>query len=241
MKAFILAAGLGTRLKPLTDNRPKALVEIKGVPLLEIVIKRLIKFGFDEIIINVHHFSTQIIDFLKEKNNYGINISISDECDLLLDTGGGLKKVSWFFSDKSPSLIHNVDILTNLDLTFLYNSHLKNNSVATLAVQNRKSSRYFLFDDDKNLCGWRNSKTGEEIITREYTGKLIPLAFSGIHIIDSRIFNFMPDDKVFSIVKLYLDIAKEQRITYFDHTGSQFIDLGRKENLSEAEKLINYY
>lgn len=234
MKAFILAAGLGTRLKPLTDNKPKALVEINGITLLEIVIRKLIRYGFNEIIINVHHFANQIIDFLQQKKNYEITIEISDEKNLLLDTGGGLKKTHWFFVEKEPFLIHNVDILTDIDLRLFYNTHHKNNSIATLAVQNRKSSRYLLFDKDKNLCGWRNDKTNEEIITREYTGTLFPFAFSGIHITDNRIFELMPNKEVFSIVDFYLEIAKENRVTYFDHTDSLFFDLGKKENIKKS-------
>jgi NDP-sugar pyrophosphorylase family protein len=239
MKAFILAAGLGTRLKPLTDNKPKALVEINGTPLIELIINRLIRFGFNQIIVNVHHFADDIIKFLNEKNNFGIEIVISNEKDLLLDTGGGLKKTAWFFDDEKPFLVHNVDILSNIDLSVLYSSQNSLNSMITIAVQTRNSSRYFLFDEEKSLCGWRNEKSDETKITRDPIGKLTPFAFSGIHVIDPEVFNLMPDQKVFSIVDFYLALASKHRITYFDHSGSIFLDLGKKENLIRAEESIN--
>lgn len=238
MRAFILAAGLGTRLQPLTNNKPKALVEINGTPLLEIVITKLIKSGFDQIIINVHHFAEQITGFLNSKNNFGIEIKISNESGLLLDTGGGLKNAAWFFDDNKPFLVHNVDVLTGIDLRELYNFHLQTKSIATFAVQKRNSSRYFLFDEEKNLCGWQNVKTAETKIAREGKGRLEQFAFSGIHITDPAAFNFMPEEKIFSLVDFYLSIAKENRITYFDHSNSLFIDLGKKENLIEAKKYL---
>jgi NDP-sugar pyrophosphorylase family protein len=241
MKAFILAAGLGTRLQPFTNSKPKALVEINGTTLLELTIQRLIKYGYDQIIINVHHFADQIISFIKEKNNFGVEIHISDEHDLLLDTGGGLKKASWFFNDDKPFLVHNVDILSGIDLTQLYNRHMHSESIATLAVQNRKSSRYFLFDEEKNLCGWKNEQTDVTIRAREPKGKLIQLAFSGIHIASPSIYKFTPKEEIFSLVDLYLSIASQNRISYFDHSGSYFIDMGKKENLAEAEKFLSNY
>ena len=239
MKALILAAGLGSRLKPLTDNKPKALIEINGTSLIELVINRLIRFGFNQLIINVHHYADDIIKFLNKKNNFGIEIVVSNEKDLLLDTGGGLKKAGWFFDDEKPFLIHNVDILSNIDLGILYNSHNSLNSLITLAVQTRYSTRYFLFDEEKNLCGWRNEVSNETKITRDPSGKLTPFAFSGIHIIDPEIFRFMPDLKVFPIVDFYLDIASKHQITYFDHTSSIFLDLGKKENIIRAKELLN--
>ncbi len=238
MKALILAAGLGTRLQPLTKNKPKALIEINGTPLIEIVINRLVKAGFNELIINVHHHPEQIINFLKSKRNFGIDIEISDESGLLLDTGGGLKNAGWFFSDNKPFIVHNVDILTDIDLSKLYNLKVSENSIAVLAVQKRESSRYLLFDEGKNLCGWKNEMTNEIRITREPIGKLLKFAFSGIHAGDPNIFNFMPEEKVFSLVDLFLKVAPLHSITYLDHTGSLFIDLGKKENLAKAEQLL---
>ena len=164
MRAFILAAGLGTRLKPLTNSVPKALVKINDKTLLEILIDKLILSGFNKIIINVHHFANQVIDFINQ-NNFSAEIVISDESDKLLDTGGGLKKAAWFFDDGKPFLVHNVDILSNIDLKKMYNFHLQNNTLAALAIRKRKSTRYLLFTDDNNLCGWMNEKTGEQIKT----------------------------------------------------------------------------
>jgi NDP-sugar pyrophosphorylase family protein len=238
MKALVLAAGLGTRLKPFTDTIPKALVEINGTTLLELVIIKLKKAGFNQIIINVHHYADQIINFLESKNNFGIDINFSDERDLLLDTGGGLKKAAWFFNSPEPFLIHNVDILSNINLERLVSFHKEMKKISTLAVQNRISSRYFLFDEGKNLCGWKNEKSNEIKTARIPIGELKQFAFSGIQIVDPRIFQYFPDDNVFSLVDLYLSIASKEQITYFEHTDSIFLDLGKKENLAKAEKLI---
>jgi NDP-sugar pyrophosphorylase family protein len=238
MKAFIPAAGLGTRLRPLTDNKPKALIEINGISLLELTITKLIRAGFDQIIVNVHHFADQIIGFLETKKNFGVEIVISDERDLLLDTGGGLKKAAWFFNTPESFLIHNVDILSDTDISNLYYLQKQSGKIATLAVQERKSSRYFLFDENKNLCGWKNEKTNEIKMARISPGILRQFAFSGIQIIDPRIFKFMPDKNVFSLVDLYLQTASVEKITYFDNTGSTFLDLGKIENISEAEKKL---
>ena len=235
MRAFILAAGLGTRLKPLTDTKPKALIEVNGITLLEHTIQKLKSYGFDQIIINVHHFSKQIIEFLEDKNNFNIEIRISNEANQLLDTGGGVKYASWFFENGGPFLIHNVDVISEIDFMQLYNLHLSENPVVTLAVQNRISSRYFLFDSEKNLCGWMNSLTKKTIFAREPIGQIKELAFSGIHIASPQIIHMMPDKDIFSIVDFYLTIASKNRITYFDHTDSFFLDLGKKENLSKAE------
>lgn len=239
MKAFILAAGLGTRLKPITDFKPKALVEINGIPLIERLIKKLINSGFNSIIINVHHFADQIIDFIQSNKSFGIEIQFSEEKDLLLDTGGGLKKAEWFFNDDKPFLIHNVDALSSIDLIEMYNYHLHNKSIATLAVQQRSSFRYFLFDEQASLCGWINEKTNEKKNARKFTGNLNKYAFSGIQFAQPEIFDFMIPSEVFSLVDLYLSIASKHRITYFDHTNSLFIDLGKKENLIEAEEIID--
>lgn len=238
MEAFILAAGLGTRLKPITDSIPKALVEINGIPLLEILIKRLAKFSTDKIVINIHHLGQQVIDFLESKNNFGLDISISDERGLLLDTGGGLKKAAGLLREDN-FLIHNVDILANLDLSALMKFHIESGNIATLAVQKRESSRYFLFDENRQLCGWENVKTGEKIITRNPAGAFSRFAFSGIHTGSRNLFPLMPQKKVFSIVECYLSIAKTKQITYFEHSDTTFIDLGKIENLTGAENIIH--
>lgn len=237
MEAFLLAAGLGTRLKPITDSIPKALVKVNGVPLLEHTIKNLSRYGARHIIINVHHLGNQIIEFLQRNNNFGLEIEISDEMDLLLDTGGGLKKASPLFREDS-FLIHNVDILSGIDLTAFMNFHSTIGCIATLAVQKRESSRYFLFDEEKWLCGWENVKSGEKRITRGSKGELIRFAFSGIHAGTRNLFPLMPAKDVFSIVDFYLTIAESNQITYFDHTDTSFIDLGKIDSLTLAENLF---
>lgn len=239
MRAMILAAGIGSRLRPITDTRPKALVEINKIPLLEIVIKRLISFGFDKIIINTYHFADQILNFLKQKNNFNIEIVTSNESKKLLGTGGGLKKAAWFFNDGNPFLLHNVDVISNIDLNDLISFHTKSGSIVTLAVKNRQTSRYLLFDDKKLLCGWENKKTGEKIISRKSESKLHPMAFSGIHVIDPVIFNFNKMEESFSIIDFYLHLAKEHKISGYEHNDSYWFDVGKKENLAEIEKRTN--
>ena len=235
---MILAAGLGTRLKPLTDTTPKALIKINGRTLLELQIKKLKAEGFDEIIINVHHFAEQIIEFLKVNNKFGCKIDISDETNLLLETGGGLKKASHFFNDGKPFLIYNVDIISNINLKKLFEAHLQNNSIATVAVQDRDSSRKFLFDNEMVLCGWTNQKTGEQIISRKSESNFKQFAFSGIQIIDPKIFNYFPDKNIFSLVELYLEAAKQEKIKGFIHNQDELLDLGKIENIKKAEELL---
>lgn len=238
MKAMILTAGLGTRLRPLTDTKPKALVEINNIPLIEMVIRKLKAAGFDEIIINVHHFAGQIIDFVQRRNYKEIEISFSDEQNLLLDTGGGLKKASWFFDDK-PFLLHNVDVLSEIDFSDFLNYHRNSGSLASLAVRKRETSRQLLFDELNRLSGWRNFKRGEEIITRRTASELIPLAFSGIHMIDPKIFKLMPDENVFSIIDLYLELSSGHIVSAYRHDNSLWLDVGRKENLSIASEILD--
>ncbi len=244
MKAIIFAAGLGTRLRPLTYSKPKALIEINGTPLLEIIIKKLKFYGFNDIIINVHYFAEQIIDFLKQKNNFDINISISDETDFLLDTGGGLKKTEWFFNDNKPFLVHNVDILSNIDLKQLYEFHIHSKALVTLAVKNKQTSRCLLFDNNNQLCGWKNIKTDktEDIKTvKKYNISLTPLAFSGIHIINPSIFDLIKEKGKFSIIDVYLRLAKDNRIIGFSNNNFLWIDVGKKENLIKANKIIDKF
>ena len=235
MRAMILAAGLGTRLKPVTNNIPKALVKIGNTSLLEICIRKLKEQGISEIIINVHHFSDQIEKFIRENKNFGINISISDESEKLLDTGGGLKKASWFFNDGEPFLLHNVDVISTLDLTTIYDSHKNSKAIATLAVRKRESGRYLLFNDENILCGWKNVKSNEVKIFPE-SKSLKEFAFSGIHIIDPKIFSLMPDDKVFSTIDLYLKVMKDNNIYGFVDNNSFWMDVGSTINLKLAEE-----
>jgi NDP-sugar pyrophosphorylase family protein len=238
MKAMIFAAGLGTRLQPLTNTMPKALVEVGGMPLLEFAVRRLKYFGFNDIIINIHHFGNRIVQFLKDKNNFNINISISDESDLLLDTGGGLKKASWFFNDNKPFLVYNVDIITDIDLIKLYDYHRLSNILATLAVSQRESGRAFLFNNEDVLCGWNNSKTGEEIIAIN-DNNLRRLPFCGIHIISPHIFDLITETGVFSIVNTYVRLAKDNIILAYEKHDVAWTDVGKPENLEQAENMIS--
>lgn len=236
---MILAAGIGKRLQPLTLEKPKALIEINNTPVLELVIKKLIKFGFNNIIINVHHFSEQIIEFLKQKNNFGINIKISNEKNLLLNTGGGIKNASWFFKDCENFLLYNVDIITNLNLKEFYNYHINSNSIASLAVQNRDTSRYLLFDDNMNLKGWKNIKTNEETITSSKSENLKSFAFNGIHIINTKIFDLISEQGSFSIIDLYLRLANKYKIKGFDIGEAFWMDIGTIKNLEKTKKIFN--
>ena len=240
MKALIFAAGLGTRLKPITDNLPKALVQIAGKPLLEHVILKLKASGFNEIIINIHHFPDQIIDFLKENNNFGIRIEVSDERDELLDTGGGIRKAAWFFDDGKPFLVHNVDILSNIDLSAFYNQHLRSNSMATLVVSQRDTFRYLLFDDNLRLKGWINEKTAEVKPTNLTKPELFTkLAFSGIQVLSPMVFELMEKlEPKFPIMDFYLNNAATQTINGFVPADFKMLDVGKLNVLDEAERFI---
>jgi len=231
---MLLAAGLGTRLRPLTDHTPKALIEVNGTPLLRIAIEYLAHHGFNEIILNVHHHAEQIVRYLKANQNFGHRIFISDETNQLLDTGGGLRKAAWFFNDDQPFLVYNVDILTDLDLGILYQNHLESGALATLAVRNRPSQRYLLFDNENNLCGWQNIKTGETIYAREYGSALQNLAFSGIHVISPEIFKHFISEEVFSLIDLYLQLAGDYPIKGYRHDETRWIDVGKPESLAKA-------
>jgi len=239
MRAMILAAGLGTRLKPLTDSTPKALIKINGRTLIELQIKKLKAEGIDQIIINVHHFAIQIKDYLKANNYFNCLIEISDESEKLLDTGGGLKKASHFFSDGKPFLVYNVDIISNIDIKKLLDFHTASSAIATLAVQDRESSRKFLFDSKMILYGWRNEQSGEQIISRTGQSELTKYSFSGVQIVDPKIFKYFPDKDVFSLVELYLSAAKVEKIIGYVHNEDEWIDVGKIENIKKAESFLN--
>lgn len=234
---MIFAAGLGTRLKPFTENHPKALAVVNSKPLLQRNIEYLKSFGIDEFVLNIHHFPEQILSFLKTHNNFNCTINISDETDFLLETGGGLKKASSFLKGSEPFIVINVDILTNLDISQMIAFHQKEKPLATLAVTGRNSSRYFLFNHKNELCGWKNIKTGEEKISKLETG-LIPKAFSGIHIIEPEIFNLMKQEGKFSMVEVYLELCKNHRIIGYDHSSDILIDVGKPESIEQAESLF---
>ncbi len=238
MKAMILAAGLGTRLRPLTNDRPKALVEIAGRTLLEITLSRLHSFGVSEVIINVHHFADMVVEYLKKNENFGMRIEISHE-DVLLDTGGGLKKAAHFFLDDSsdkPFLLHNVDVISTIDLKRLLQFHKDHQALATLAVQLRDTSRYLLFDEQLRLCGRRSGQDGAPELVRA-SEQLQALAFSGIHVISPRIFGMIEEKGAFSIIAAYLRLAAQgEKILAFRSDKYYWRDLGRLENLKQAEK-----
>lgn len=237
MKAMIFAAGLGSRLKPWTDNHPKALAMVNGKSLLQRNVEYLQKHGITQLIINVHHFADQVISAIQTNKGWGSDISISDETDEVLETGGGLQKAARYFDDVSSFVVMNADILTDLDLTAMIASHKKNQSLATLAVSERDTSRYFLFDENDRLSGWRNVKTGEEKLVRE-TGTLIQKAFSGIHVIDRRLLSLIKQQGKFSMVDVYLSLAKDHIITAFDHTGAKLVDVGKPESVTKAASLF---
>jgi NDP-sugar pyrophosphorylase family protein len=237
MKAMIFAAGLGTRLKPFTDNHPKALAEVNKKPLLQRNIEYLKSFGINEFVINVHHYPEQISNFLKSHNNFNSRIFISDETDALLETGGGLKKASSFLKDKDPFVVMNVDMLTNLDLGNMIKFHSSKKSLATLAVTERATSRYFLFNQKNELCGWENTKTNEQKIIRNET-PLIQKAFSGIHIIEPQIFDLMKREGKFSMVDVYLELCNQHVISGYDHSSDLLIDVGKPESVLQAESLF---
>lgn len=239
MKAFILAAGNGTRLKPYTDHKPKALVEINGITLLERIIRRLMRFGFDDIVVNVHHFSGQITKFLEEKENFGINIEISDESNSLLDTGGGLMKAAWFFEGKEAFLVHNVDILSDIDLGEFYKQHVYSNVLASLAVRNRKSSRYLLFDKQNHLVGWKNASTNQVIMAKSSPLNLNQYAFSGIQMISPQLFKQVKLKGRFSLIDMYLSLAKHNHIAAYIHDNTHWIDVGKEDMIAEAEKIAD--
>ncbi len=232
---MILAAGKGTRLQPLTNNKPKALVEIQGKTLLEICINKLKKDGFNDIIINVHHFAEQIINFINN-NDFGINIEISDERDELLDTGGGILKAKDFFAGEKAFLVYNVDILSDIDLTDLFRVHINSEAIATLAVKERPTSRQLLFDSEGNLCQWKNVQTGEIKAAREPFGKLTPYAFSGTHVLSTKIFDYITQTGAFSIIDIYLYLAKKFPVKAYVHNNSKWYDMGRYSFVKEFNK-----
>lgn len=240
MKAMVLAAGLGTRLRPLTDDRPKALVTVRGKTLLEIALLRLRSFGVDEVIVNVHHFADMICDYLDENGNFGMRIEVSHE-EELLDTGGGLKKAAWFFLEdgtelKEPFLLHNVDVLSTIDLARMTRWHSKQGALATLAVEQRETSRYLMFDENAQLCGRRKGRDGQPEMARP-AAHTQALAFCGIHVISSRLLTEMREEGAFSIIDAYLNFAAwGEKIAAFRADEYYWRDLGRAENIAEAER-----
>ena len=237
---MILAAGLGTRLRPLTDDRPKALVEVAGRTLLEITLSRLRTFGVRQVIINVHHFADMVVDYLKRNDDFGMRIEISRE-ENLLDTGGGLKKAAHFFLDNSsrldePFILHNVDVISTIDLGRMAEFHAEHQALATLAVQERETSRYLLFDEQLRLCGRRAGREQNAELIRS-SPQLKALAFSGVHIISSRLLSMMIEEGAFSIITSYLRLASQgENILAFRADSYYWRDLGRPENVVQVER-----
>ena len=231
MKAMVFAAGLGTRLRPLTNDRPKALVEVGGRTMLEITLRRLHAFGVDQVIVNTHHFGDMIRDYLQARANFGMRIEISHE-EVLLDTGGGLKKAAWFFlenGDEGPFLVHNVDVMSNIDLARMIDALRQQAALATLAVQARKTGRPLLFDDDGCFRG--RAERGSQV---DHAG-MDALAFSGIHVISPRIFEDITEEGAFSIIDSYVRLAAQGgKIAGFRADEYYWRDLGRPENVEQA-------
>ena len=243
MKAMVLAAGLGTRLRPLTNDRPKALVEVAGRTLLEITLTRLRAFGIHDVIVNVHHFADRMIEYLKTHDNFGMNIAISRE-NVLLDTGGGLKKAAWFFlesakddganSNGEPFLLHNVDVISTIDFGRMVEVHQRSGALATLAVQERESSRYLLFGQEERLCG---RQIGDQEEIARASDEKQALAFCGIHVISPRLLAMMRQEGVFSIIETYLDLAAQgKKISAFRADEYYWRDLGKVEEIRQAEE-----
>lgn len=238
---MIFAAGLGTRLKPLTNTMPKALVPVGGKPLLQHTIERLIAAGFDEIIINIHHFADQIIHFVKANNQFGIRIAFSDERAQLLDTGGGIKKAAWFFDDNRPFLVHNTDILSTIDLREVMRHHLQNDAPATLVCSKRETNRYLLFNEQQYLYGWINRKTGEtkspypDFQPDHYT----QLAFSGIQVLHPSLLSEMDSfPNYFSIIDFYLSLCASHKITAYLPQKGTILDVGKPDSIIQATKFL---
>jgi len=237
MKAFILAAGLGTRLYPFTSDKPKALVVLKGMTLLERAIRKVNELDVSEIVVNVHHFGSQIIEFLKKNENFHLPVIVSDERDQLLDTGGAILKAHKLLGDYEPFLVYNVDILSTIDLKELLSFHVKKGGIATMAVRERITQRYLVFNSEMLLSGWRNVKTGEENMIRTEPD-LKSFAFSGIQIVQPEIFPLITESGNFSIIQLYLRLAQNQNIYGYHDKSELWMDLGKPEQLAEAERLM---
>jgi NDP-sugar pyrophosphorylase family protein len=237
MKAMIFAAGLGTRFKPWTDKHPKALAPVNGKSLLQRNVEYLQQHGIKDVIVNIHHFGKQVIDAIKQNNGWGSDIVISDETNELLETGGGLLKAKDLFDRGTRFITCNVDILTDLDLNKLLAFHEEHKPLISFAVTKRKTSRYFLFDENNRLCGWRNIKNGEERIVIAKPG-LIEKAYSCVVVFESEIFSLIPFHGKFSLVDVYLKLAADHLILGYDHTGDRFVDVGKPESIPIAESLF---
>lgn len=236
MQAFIPAAGLGTRLKPLTENRPKALVEVNGVPLIKIAIDNLAQQGATRIVVNVHHFADLLCNYLTQQH-WDVEVLVSDERNQLLDTGGGIKKAASLFSPSEPIVIHNVDILSYINIMELVTQHTNSMNLATLAISRRETSRQLLFTPLGQLTGWVNHSSGETLWVNSPTDTYDELAFSGIAVVQPQLLDMLPPaDHPYPIIPCYLSIAKNHRINAFVHDSSDWIDVGKPETLKQAQQ-----
>ena len=236
MKAMIFAAGLGTRFKPWTDKHPKALAVINGKSLLQRNIEYLQQYDITDVVVNVHHFADQVVNAIEKAKGWGSNITISDERDEVLETGGGLIKAKNFL-DNDTFLTLNVDILTDANLKYFLASHQQENSLITLAVTDRKTSRYLLFNKYNRLCGWRNTKTGEEKIVLK-AKDIFEKAYSGLAIFEPSVFNLVSLTGKFSLIDLYLALAHDNKIAGFNHSESKLLDVGKSESVAMAEEIF---
>jgi len=236
MKAMIFAAGLGKRLGKITETVPKALVDINGKTALRRAVEKCTHAGFSDIIINVHHFADLVEDEVRRLNTDGFRVAVSDEREMLLENGGGLYKARSFF-DKSPFLLYNVDIVSDLDLSDLYRHHLKNKGLATLAVRHRPGKRFLLIDNAGQLRGWRNIETGEQILAGEISVALSEIAFSSMHIVEPEIFRYMHQG-IYSMIDLYLKLASTHNIFTLKHDEGYWIDIGTPESLEQVRELL---
>jgi NDP-sugar pyrophosphorylase family protein len=234
MKAMIFAAGIGSRLGKITSERPKALVEINGKTILRMAVEKVSAAGFSEVIVNVHHFADMVEEEIGLLNSHGLSVKVSDERSLLLETGGGLFRARGFFGDE-PFLLYNADVVSDIDLNELYNSHISNGGIATLAVASRSHNRVFLCDRNGIICGWMNRQTGEKIIARETTDPLGEISFSGIHIVDPAIFSYMKEG-VYSMTALYLQIAGKEKICSYRHDSDFWADIGTPDQLRKVKE-----
>jgi MurNAc alpha-1-phosphate uridylyltransferase len=238
MRAMIFSAGLGTRFKPWTDSHPKALALVNGKSLLQRNIEYLQKYGITDVVVNVHHFADQIKEAIKKNSGWGSNIIVSDETNEVLETGGGLLKARNLLESSEPFVTLNVDILTDLNLNKLFEFHTKKQPLISFGVTNRQTSRYFLFDENDRLCGWRNTKTGEEKISINKRG-LVQKAYSCVVIFNPEVFNLIKQTGKFSLTETYLDLAKDNLILGYDHSGDKLVDVGKPESVAIAEKLFS--
>lgn len=237
MKAMIFAAGLGTRLRPLTNDRPKALVELHGKTLLQHAIEHLKSFGIRDIVVNIHHFGAKVLEVLANNQNFGCNIIISDERAMLLETGGGLLKAQEHFKGEEALVVYNVDVLSNIDLLEMLHYHQQNNALATLATRSRESSRYLLFNEQLELCGWTNTKTKAVKHVRPAKNRQ-QYAFSGIHIIHPKLLSLITQKGKFSITDTYLELAEQHKIIAYPHDQDYWFDVGKPERLEAASVFL---